>query len=190
MEILDASGNPTGNRTITNLWAKASKYRQGSSLPKISGGITNSFNYKGFDLSILLTFAYGGLCYDGNYAGLMHRGNAGLAWSTDILDRWRKPGDITNVPRVQVDIAGQDGPSSRWLIDGSWLNIKNIALSYTLPKTSLKNMNGLTVFVNVDNAHLFTAKKGMDPQRTFEGISDATYTPFRTVTAGFTVNLK
>lgn len=190
-DILDANGNSTGKRTITNvLNTKTTRYRMGSALPKISGGITNSFNYKGFDLSVLLTFAYGGLYYDGNYAGLMHRGSAGSAWSSDILNRWQNPGDVTNVPRVQVDIAGQDGASSRWLVDGSWLNIKNITLSYTLPKVSLKNLNGLTVFVNVDNAHLFTAKKGMDPQRAFDGTSDASYTPFRTFTAGFTVNLK
>ncbi|MFT3909934.1 MAG: SusC/RagA family TonB-linked outer membrane protein [Ferruginibacter sp.] len=190
VDILDADSKPTGQRTVTNLWAKATKYRHGSALPKVSGGITNSFNYKGFDLSILVTFAYGGIFYDANYAGLMGRGSAGTAWSTDILDRWQKPGDVTNVPRLQVDLAGQDGPSTRWLVDGSWLNIKNITLSYTLPKTTLKMMSGLTVFVNVDNAHLFTAKKGMDPQRDFTGTADATYTPFRTVTAGCTINLK
>ncbi len=191
-DILDAAGNSTGVRTITNrLTTTTTKYYIGSSLPKISGGLTNSFNYKGFDLSILLTFAYGGLFYDANYAGLMHRGSAGLSWSKDIEQRWQKPGDVTTVPRLQSEIAGQDGASSRWLIDGSWLNIKNITLSYTVPKTLIKKvLNGLTIYVNVDNAHLFTAKKGIDPQRSFDGTSDASYTPFRTITAGFTVNLK
>lgn len=190
-DVLDANGNSTGQRTITNvLNSKTTRYYHGTSLPKISGGITNSFNYKGFDLSILLTFAYGGLYYDGNYQGLMHRGDAGTAWSSDILGRWQKPGDVTNIPRLQNNISGQDGASTRWLVDGSWLNIKNITLSYTLPKTGLKNLNGLSIFVNVDNAHLFTAKKGIDPQRAFDGTSDASYTPFRTFTAGFTVNLK
>jgi hypothetical protein len=42
----------------------------------------------------------------------------------------------------------------------------------------------------VDNAYLFTAKKGMDPQRAFTGTADATYTPFRTISVGFTANLK
>src|SRR5690606_14025432 len=133
-------------------------------------------------LSFLLTFAYGGQFYDGNYASIMHRGSAGTAYSSDILDRWQKPGDVTTVPRVQNAISGQDGASSRWLVDGSYLNIKNVTFSYTMPK-SLANrvsMEGLKVFMNVDNAYLFSAKKGMDPQRSVTGTADATYTPFRT----------
>lgn len=190
-DVLDAQGNSTGVRTITNqLNTKTTRYFHGSALPKVSGGITNSFNYKGFDLSILLTFSYGGLFYDGNYAGIMHRGDPGVAWSKDIEQRWQKPGDVTTVPRLQNAISGQDGASTRWLMDGSWLNIRNITLSYSIPKAITQKIGGLSVFVNVDNAYLFTAKKGMDPQRSFTGTSDASYTPFRTVTAGFTFNLK
>jgi TonB-linked SusC/RagA family outer membrane protein len=189
-DILDAAGNVTG-REITNQYNQATSYFHGSALPKFSGGVTNSFNYKGFDLSFLLTFAYGGLFYDGNYAGLMHRGDPGTAWSTDIINRWQQPGDVTTVPRIQNGVAGQTGQSTRWLMDGSWLNVKNITLSYALPKKLNKfNIAGLSVFMNVDNAYLFTAKKGMDPQREFNGTSDASYTPFRTVSAGFTVNLQ
>lgn len=190
-DILDASGKVV-SKTITNTYANATYYYHGSALPKISGGLINSFNYKGFDLSFLLTFAYGGLFYDGNYASIMHRGSAGTALHTDILDRWQKPGDVTNVPRLQNAIAGQEGASSRWLVDGSYLNIKNITLAYTLPRVMASRLSlaGLQVFVNMDNAWLFTAEKGMDPQRVFTGTADATYTPFRTVSAGFTVNLQ
>ena len=188
-DILDAAGKPT-SRVTTNRYTEASFYYQNSALPKFSGGLVNSFNYKGFDLSFLVTFSYGGLFYDGNYASIMHRGSAGTALSTDALKRWQNPGDITTVPRLQNAIGNQDGASSRWLVDGSWLNIKNFTLSYTFPKVLLGNLNlsGLQVFGNVDNAWLFTAKKGMDPQRAFTGTADATYTPFRTTTFGLTVN--
>jgi len=190
-DILDASGNVI-NKVITNQFNQATFYYHGSALPKISGGLTNSFNYKGFDLSILTTFSYGGLFYDGNLSGIMHRGDPGIALSTNILNRWQKPGDVTDVPRLQNAISGQDGVSTRWLVDGSWLNFKNITLSYSLPKSEISKLklSGLQVFVSVDNAWLFTAKEGMDPQREFNGTSDATYTPFRTVSAGFTVNLQ
>ena len=192
-DVLGADGKPTGERLVTNVYNKATSYFQGgTALPDISGGITNSFNYKNFDLSFLLTFAYGGLFYDGNYAGIMHRGDAGSAWSTDILGRWQKPGDVTTVPRLQNEVAGQEGISTRWLFDASYLNVKNITLSYRLPPaiTNRLSIDGLQLFFNVDNAFLFTAKKGMDPQRAFTGTSDATYTPFRTVSVGFTANLK
>lgn len=188
-DVLDANGDPTGERVITNKYNDATTYFQGSALPKISGGITNSFNYRNFDLSILLTFSYGGLYYAGNYAGIMHSGDPGIAWSSDILSRWQKPGDVTNIPRLQTGFY-DGGASTRWLVDGSWLNIKNITLSYTLPKTQSKYFSGLQIFANVDNAWLFTSKKGMDPQRSFTGTADATYTPFRTVNVGFKVNLQ
>lgn len=191
-DILDAQGKPTGQRTVTNIYNNATYYFFGSALPDFSGGLTNSFNYKNFDLSFLLTFSYGGQFYDGNYAGIMHRGSPGTAWHADILQRWQKPGDITNVPRLQNAVAGQDGVSTRFLFDGSYVNVKNITLSYTLPK-SLANrlhMGSAQFFANVDNAVLFTAKKGMDPQRAFNGTSDATYTPFRTISFGFNVNLQ
>jgi TonB-linked SusC/RagA family outer membrane protein len=191
-DVLDASGKATGARVLTNDISKASFYRMGTAIPKFNGGLTNSFRYKSFDLSVLLTFAYGGKFYDGNYAGLMHSGSYGTAWSTDILQRWQKPGDITNVPKVQNAVSNQEGTSSRYLFDASYMNIKNITLSYTLPATVTKRLHvaGASVFGNVDNAYLFTAKKGMDPQRSFAGTSDATYPPFRTVTFGLNVNLQ
>lgn len=190
-DVMGSDSKPTGERVLTNTYSQASFYYFGSALPDITGGLTNAFRYKNFDLSFLLTFAYGGQFYDGNYASIMHRGSPGTAWQSDILNRWQKPGDVTNVPRLQNGIAGQDGASSRWLVDGSYLNIKNVTLSYTIANEVAKRMHisGIQVFTNVDNAYLFTAKKGMDPQRAFTGTADATYTPFRTMTVGLNVNL-
>jgi TonB-linked SusC/RagA family outer membrane protein len=191
MDVLDANGKVI-DKKVTNEYTKATLYfADKSSLPKFSGGVTNSFNYKGIDLSILLTYSYGGYFYDGNYASIMHRGSAGTALHVDALKRWQNPGDITVVPRIQNAVANQEGASTRWLVDGSWLNVKNITLSYALPKSALRNLHvsGLQVFGNIDNAWLFTAKKGMDPQRAFNGTADATYTPFRTVNFGINVNL-
>ncbi|MCY7420287.1 MAG: TonB-dependent receptor [Chitinophagaceae bacterium] len=189
-DITDANGKVT-DKVVTNEYTKASFYFHKSALPKFSGGITNSINYKGFDLSFLITFSYGGQFYDGNYASIMHRGSAGTALHTDAVKRWQNPGDVTNVPRIQNAVANQEGASSRWLVDGSWLNVKNFTLSYTFPKDVLRNLHltGLQVFGNFDNAWLFTAKKGMDPQRAFTGTADASYTPFRTATFGFNFNL-
>jgi hypothetical protein len=191
-DILGTDGKPTGERTVTNVINEATYYFHGSALPDITGGLTNSFSYKNFELSLLATFGYGGLFYDGNYASIMHRGAAGTAWHVDIQDRWQKPGDITNVPRLQNAIGGQDGASTRWLMDGSFFNLKNVMLSYTFGN-SLANrlhLNGASVFVSADNALLFTAKKGMNPQREFNGTADATYPPYRTITFGLNISLQ
>jgi TonB-linked SusC/RagA family outer membrane protein len=192
MDVLDNTGKATGQRTVTNSYSKGTQYYiGGSALPKFSGGFTNTFRFKNYELSVLATFAYGGKFYDGNYAGLMHLGDYGIAFHNDILGRWKKPGDITDVPRVQNALADQSGTSSRFLFDASYINIKNITLTYNLPKTTANRMhvNGMSIFGNIDNAVIFTAKKGIDPQRNFSGTSDATFPPVRTITFGLNVNL-
>lgn len=191
-DVLDATGKATGQRTITNSYNGATQYFIGvSAIPKFSGGLTNSFRYKSFEFSFLLTFSYGGKFYDGNYQSIMHFGSYGTAWSKDILNRWQKPGDITNVPKVQNAVADQDGTSSRFLFDASYLNLRNVTLSYSIPKATISKMhlNGLQVYMNIDNAWLWTAKKGGNPQTSFSGTTDATYPPFRTVNFGVNVNL-
>lgn len=190
-DVLGTDGKPNGTRVLTTDGAKASFYYVGgSSIPKYSGGLSNSFRYKNFDLSVMLTYSYGGRYYDGNYAGIMSMGAPGIAWSSDILKRWQKPGDVTNVPRVQTS-SGQDYASSRFLFDASYLNIKNINLGFKLPSDVTKRLylSDLRVFASIDNAYMFTAKKGGDPQQDFGGNPGATYPPYRTVTFGITVKL-
>jgi hypothetical protein len=190
VDVLGPDGKPTGERTVTNNSNQASLYYKGSALPDVSGGITNSFRYKEFELSVLLTFDIGGKFYDGNYATLMHMGDYGYSWHTDILQRWQKPGDVTNVPKLQNSVANQNPISTRYLFNGSYLNIKNMTLAYNMPRTlvSKLHISNAQIFASVDNAWIFTAKKGMDPQRAFNGTSDFTFPPFRTITAGVNLN--
>jgi TonB-linked SusC/RagA family outer membrane protein len=192
--VLGTDGKPTGERVLTNNIAQASGSEKffGSSLPDFSGGLNNSFRYKNFDLSILLTFSYGGLYYDGNYNALMHTGAFGNAWHTDIRKRWQKPGDVTNVPKIQNGTqATQDGVSSRFLFDRSYLNIKNITFSYSFGSSLAKRLDisDVKFFINVDNAYLFSAQKGMNPQSNVGGTSNQGYPIFRTLTGGITVSL-
>lgn len=193
-DVVDANGNPTGERETTNNINNADFYSLGSAIPDLYGGITNSFSYKGVELSVLVTSQIGGKFYDGNYAALMHQGAYGSNWSTDILDAWQQPGDITDVPRLQNAIAASasaNSQSSRFLFDASYVNIKNITLGYNFPQQWAQN-NGLSrlrVFANVDNAFLFTTRKGMDPQRSFAGTSDFSYPMMRNFTFGVTVGL-
>ncbi len=191
-DVLDANGKETGQRVLTNQINQATYYFRGSAIPDVYGGVSNTFSYKGISLSFMLVYSYGGLFYDGNYASLMHRGSPGTAWSTDILQRWQKPGDVTTVPRLQTAVSGQDGVSTRWLFDGSFLNVKNISLNYALPSHIAERMylSGLNFFVNADNIWLFSAHKGMDPQRSFSGTSDWSYTPYRTISVGINAKLK
>ena len=190
-DVLGANGKPTGQRNLTSDITRASFYYVGKpAIPDFQGGITNSFRYKNFELSILTTFSYGGHFYDGNYQSIMHSGSAGTHWHTDIRNRWQKPGDITNVPRLQ-NATNQDGASSRFLFDASYLNIKNINFSFSLPSDAAKKLHlrDVQIFMSVDNAFIFTAKPGGDPQQNFDGTVGAGYPPFRTLTLGTTIKL-
>lgn len=190
-DVLGTDGKPTGERTVTNNSAQASFYYKGSAIPDLTGGLTNSVRYREFELSFLLTFSVGAKFYDGNYANLMHFGDYGYSWHTDILQRWQKPGDITNVPKLQNSITNQNPASTRYLFNGSYVNVKNVTLTYSTPAAlaSRLHVSGIQLFGSVDNAWLFTSRKGMDPQRSFTGTSNFTYPPVRTVTVGLNVNL-
>lgn len=181
----------SGERTTVNNINNGDYYFQGSAIPDFRGGLQSSVRYKNLDLSVLFTFQSGGKFYDSNYLSLMHPGTYGSHWSSDILNRWQKPGDITDVPRLQNALATQNGASTRYLFDASYINFKNISLGYNIPKTVLTQI-GITnarLFSSVDNIHLFNKRKGMDPQQTFSGTSDFTYSPVRTFTFGLTIGL-
>lgn len=186
MDETDAAGNPTGHRTTTNDQNAAGKYYVGTAIADVYGGLTNTFAYKNLELSMLCTYSVGGLMYDNTYASLMHNGSFGTAFHTDALKRWQQPGDITDVPRLESGNAAQIASSSRYLIDASYFIIKNITLNYTLPKrwTSKLRIEGARLFVSADNLYLESARKGLDPQQSFSGVTDFGYMPTATYTLG------
>lgn len=90
-------------------WVKDSNYNKanstdrqlcGSRIPDFYGSWNNSFTYKNFDLSFLFTFSVGGKVYDSKYANLMSTRNVGQNFHKDMLNAWKAPGDITDVPRM------------------------------------------------------------------------------------------
>lgn len=179
-------GDVVTGRETTIDQNQASYYYVGSSIPKVYGGITNTVSWKGISLSALLTYQIGGLMYDSNWAALMHTGAFGSAWSTDILRRWQKPGDITDVPRLQNNYTAGTAASSRYLTDAGFLSLRNVMLSYNLPKSLVSkiDLQDVRIFASGDNLALLTKRKGMDPQQSFSGISDFTYVPSRIISFG------
>lgn len=186
-DILDENGNVTGKET-TNDYTLASYYYTGSSIPKVNGSIQNSISFKGLTFSALLTYQLGGKVYDSVYAQLMSYSNLGSSLHADILNRWQKPGDITDVPRVDNGRnAYQNAASSRWLTDASYLSVRNMTLSYNLPAKLVKSidLSNVRVFASVENLKVFCARKGMDPSYSFGGSQSNDYGVAKTATLGF-----
>ncbi|MCX8491908.1 MAG: SusC/RagA family TonB-linked outer membrane protein, partial [Cyclobacteriaceae bacterium] len=177
--------------TVTNNISNARFHYSGSSIPAVSGGITNSFRYKGFTLSALLVYQFGGKTYDGTYASLMGTGGYGSAKHPDILRRWRNPGDITDVPRMDAArTADFNAQSDRWLTDASFINIRNISLSYDLPRTLLQKtrIGSAQIFVSVENLAFISNRKGMNVQQNFGGTTTNVFSPNRSFVTGISLS--
>ncbi len=189
-ESMDDKGNVTGEY-ITDDYSKAatSKYYLGSRIPDFSGSIGFDFTFfKDFDLAILATYSIGGKIYDSKYLSSMNTMYDGDTWNKDILKRWQKPGDITDIPRVEV--GGTYTTTDRFLQNASYLSLKNITAGYTLPKGLLTkaNIQSLRIFCTADNLFMLTHLNGMDPQFNFAGGTDYTYMPNKTISIGLDIN--
>ncbi|SHO62263.1 SusC/RagA family TonB-linked outer membrane protein [Algoriphagus zhangzhouensis] len=188
----DANTRIIGQDTVTTQQNNAKYHFAGSAIPDFFGGLSNTFSYKGLTLNVLLSYSVGGKVYDGVYASLMSADPDGNALHVDAMNRWTTPGQITDVPKMDVTGSAQtNAASDRWLIDGSYLNFRSVNLSYTLPKTLLERINvaGATVYVAGENLGWISARKGMYVSGTFNGTTSNTYTPARTFTVGLNVNL-
>ena len=173
-------------------------YTGNSSVPKVFGSLTNNFRYKAFDLSFMINYSLGGKIYDSNYQSLMSVSSYGSALHVDALKSWQKPGDITNIPRLdQGNATNLYATSSRWLTNASYMYFRNATLSYNVPtrianKITVKNAR---VFVTGENLFLVSARKGLDPSQAYTsntaiiGSVTNAYVPARILSIGLNVSL-
>lgn len=179
------------NEHITSSYEEASscRYEMGCRIPDLYGSIGTELSYKGFNLSILTTYSLGGKVLDGNYYSSMNLNYMNNTWNQNILRRWQQPGDVTDVPRVEIGKT-KTYVTDRYLVDASYFAIKNITLSYTLPKklVAKAKLKNVRVYGSCDNLVLFSHLDGMDPQYNFSGGTTFSYAPNRTVTFGVEVN--
>lgn len=159
----------------------------GSVLPDVYGSINSNFRYKGFGFDFLLTYQIGGENLDNGYRDLIHTGTYGASLHTDLLNRWRQPGDITDQPRVDATLSTQwDNISDRFLVDASFLSLRQVSLSYDLSEDLLNNfgVSGAKLFVNGENIFNLNARKGFNQQQDFSGNTSNVFVPSRLITLG------
>jgi hypothetical protein len=185
---VDANGVPTGKKITVNQYEDATRHWVGSGVPKITGGLTQRFNFRGFDLSVLFNFSFGSKYYDANYAGLMHGFTAGYGSQlhTDILNRWRAPGDVTDVPRLDENNTDINQFSTRYLFNGDYVRLRNITLGYSFnPDRSKRIIKNARFYLQADNyATWSNLKKGADPEANITGSAATTSSVFKTASAG------
>jgi TonB-linked SusC/RagA family outer membrane protein len=173
----------------------------GNALPKFTGGLTNTFTYKGFDLSVFFMWSYGNEVYNQTRAIIermagFNNGNA------NTLRRWTTTNRYTDVPKAMFNDPVINGTtngdmSTRWVEDGSFIRLKNITLNYNIPTKLLKHIKvgSAKVFISGQNLGLWTKYSGYDPESQNQsvknsqlGIDYAVQPQPRTLMAGFNVN--
>lgn len=174
---------------LTNDFNKAGWVYAGSPEPKFIGGFNTAASWKGFNLSAYFEFKQGNdvLIIENRY--INSDGNQmSMNQSTNLLDYWEQPGDTGVNPKP---VAGQSSNSytfanTRWLEDGSYLRIKDITLSYTLPQSISNQMNvgGLKVYVSAMNLYTFHDVNYWDPERGVTGMGSGIYPMTKTFIGG------
>ncbi|MGI6219066.1 MAG: SusC/RagA family TonB-linked outer membrane protein [Bacteroidaceae bacterium] len=164
----------------------------GNSNPDFNGGFGVKFKYKRLSLNIFSNFRYGNKIVNTARLNLesMRDGNN---QSVSINWRWRKDGDVTNMPRALYDAGYNSLGSDRYVEDGSFWRIKYITLNYSIDPKLLKKyyLSQLSFYFTINNLWCFSKYSGVDPEVSYGtwGVStDNAQTPrSRYFTAGITV---
>lgn len=170
----------------------------GNTLPTWFGGLTNTFNYKGFSLEIFMRFSGGNKVYNQTRQDVMLNQDFTNS-SKELLNTWTPENPNSSLPKMWITnnaFVNQSGlATSRFVEDGSFLRIQNIVLGYSLPKSFLQKsgtfkFSNVRVFAQVQNAFTFTNYKGVDPELGVLGIDNNVNPLNRTYTLGVTLGLQ
>ncbi len=175
----------------------------GSFIPKFSYSLNLGVNYKGFGLTIFFQGVQGNKIYNATRTateGMIRFFNAGK----QVLNAWTPNNTNTDIPRAISSDPNQNArASTRFIEDGSYLRLKNVILSYSIPNTALQSLTkgtvkNLSLYVSAQNILTFTKYSGYDPEvgnRTFStgssltnGIDYAVYPQPKGYQVGVNVN--
>jgi TonB-dependent starch-binding outer membrane protein SusC len=144
----------------------------GSALPSYYGGFNNSFAYKNFDVDLGFSFQGGNKIYWGTGATLLdgrYHNN-----SVKVLERWTKPGDITDVPRIVYGDNTSNGGSlsnSGNVVKGDYVKLRNASIGYRLPLSLVSKikLSSIRIYAQGTNLLTFTKYPGSDPEVSVNG---------------------
>jgi TonB-linked SusC/RagA family outer membrane protein len=170
----------TEDGELSNKFSDARRVIAGSPEPKLTGGFNTNISWKGIMLDVNLEYKYGNKVLIEE----MHYSNSdGFSWlnnqATTAIDYWKKPGDIARNPKPLADnpTSSSTYRNTRWMFDGSYLRVKNISLSYTLPKELVKRLNlqNLRIYGSALNLYTFHNVDYYDPERGVQGAGYGIY---------------
>lgn len=182
------------NNELTYTQTNADRVILGDGFIRTFGGVSNTFEYKGLSLEVFFQFQGGNDVFNSDLYNIEAAGSNTDNQRINQLDRWRNPGDITNVPRA-IDGGEPEGSglgifSTKLVSDGGYARLKQLTLSYQVPSSLLKKtgINSVRVYAQGLNLATFTKFNGIDPEVINETASSyGTYPNGRQLTAGLTL---
>ncbi len=178
---------------VVNKYAQAGKGIVGKAVPDVIGGLTNTFNYKEFDLSFLITYQFGGDMFD--YPGYFFH-NDGVRIGSFNLDKevagnyWKNPGDIVDYPKpIYGNPYRPDRFSSRTILSTDNVRMREITLGYNVP--GLKNIfDNVRVYFRANNPFMiWAATDGVDPDVSLNGYRQVDTPQTKSLTFGVSITL-
>ena len=167
-----------------------------SASPKYFGSLTNTFTYKGISLSAQFYYSFGNYIYDiwDSYAMSEGAYLGGLNQFTNQLNRWQKPGDVTNIPKIIFGgNLSSNNSSSRYLYNGNYVRLRDIQLSYAFPKTLVQrwHLNNLSLYVRGTNLVTFVKDDllPIDPETGIQSTNDFDVFIPKTIVGGIRIGL-
>ncbi|CAM3452442.1 SusC/RagA family TonB-linked outer membrane protein [Flavobacterium chungbukense] len=147
----------------------------GNALPVWYGGLTNNIQYKAFDFTVGFTYSGGNKVMNNTRGTLLDQRFYNN--STEILNRWTTPGQVTNIPRLVYNDVISNGSSGFALSDNAekadFLRLQQLAIGFSLPKNILAKaqLASVRVYAQATNLFLITSYSGTDPETSSNGDS-------------------
>jgi len=186
--------DPLGSgRQVTSEYNDAERVRSGLAIPDFFGGLSNSLSYKNFNFDFYFYYSIGGEIYNGDYASSMHDGSQpGNNLAADATNAWTPNNRNTDVPRYIVN--GSDNghqTSTRFLEDASYLRLKNVSLTYSVPQNICQRLRMSNLRVSISGENLWTLSNfnGFDPEQAINGLTGNNIPGTKVFTFGLKMNL-
>jgi len=162
----------------------------GNTIPKFTFGFSSAFQYKGFELNFLFQGTTGvNLYVQNNFTN--------MTWENRVISKrwrnaWTPDNPDTDIPSLKFNSTWDSYASSFWVRNGSFLKLKNIQLSYSIPEhlSSLAGIQKVYVYVNAQNVFTIADKdyEGYDPERNTFNSGNRVYPTPRIISLGINFN--
>jgi TonB-dependent starch-binding outer membrane protein SusC len=193
-----ANGDPlwytdSTQKGTQNIYSTAQRVINESASPKYFGSLSTTLTYKGFSLDVQFYYNGGNYTYDAFNSFYLGAGaNPAFNKASRILDRWQKPGDVTDIPKY---IAGGNksfqSASTFYQNSGDYIRLRNLQIGYNLPKNLAANLRLTSAFFYIRGTNLYTWVKDknqpFDPEQGASSRSNLNELIPRTLSAGLNI---